>query len=138
MRDGKGRVARQFFSEDGGGDLVETRAAVFFRNRAAEQADLSCLLQHLRHQSFFVRLELRHVGQNLFLDEFLGRLANQALVVGNIRGSKDVLGTGGRDEKGSSAIKSLGNRCRGHDVPCLLKKWGSIKSDCLSHLSRKQ
>ena len=138
MRDGKGRVARQFFSEDGRGDLVETRAAVFLRNRAAEQTDFSRFLQHLRHQSFFVRFELRHVGQNFFLNKFLSSLADQALVVRNIGGSKDVLGAGGRDEKRSSAIESLGNRCRGHDVPCLLKKWGSIKSDCLSHLSRKQ
>ena len=138
MRDGKGRVARQFFSEDGRGDLVETRAAVFFRNRAAEQADFSGFLQQLRHQSFFMRFELRHVGQNLFLNEFLGGLADQALVVSDIGGSKDVLGCGRRDEKRSSAIESLGNRCRGHDVPRLLKKWGSVKSDCLSHLSRKQ
>ncbi len=94
MRDGERCVAGQFFGEDGGGDFVEARAAVFFGNRAAEQADFAGLLQHLRHQVLLCALRVPgSLGTTSFLNKFLGRLADQALVVGKIRGSKDVFGT---------------------------------------------
>ena len=51
---GERGVGREFLCEDRGGNFVEPRAAIGFRNRAAEQAQLARLLQELRHQPVFV------------------------------------------------------------------------------------
>ncbi len=98
VRDGERGVAGEFFGEDRGGNFVEPRAAVRFGNAGAEQADFAGLLEHLGHQMLvFVRFQLGDRGHDFFLHEFFGGLADQALVVGEVRGSEDVFGAAGSD-----------------------------------------
>ena len=115
VRDGERAVAGEFFRENRGGNFVEARAAICFGNPAAQQADFSGLLQHLSHQMpVFVRFELGDRGHDFLLHEFFGGLADQALVVGEIRGSEDIFGAAGSDQECAAAIEGLRNGCRGH------------------------
>ena len=117
VRNCEGGVTRKFFGKDRGGNFVEAGTAVGFGNRAAEQADFAGLFQHLSEEAFFVELQLGDIGDNFLGNEFLGGLADQALVVGEISGSEHILGGSGGDEKCAAAVESLGNRCGRHVVP---------------------
>ena len=88
----KERIGGDFFGEHGGGDVIESRAAIFFRDAAAEQADFARLLHQPRHQALFVLFELGDQRDDFLGDEFLGGLADQPLIVGEFGGSEDVFG----------------------------------------------
>ena len=62
----------------------------------------------------FVRFQLGDLRHDFLLHEFFGGLADQALVIGEIRGSEDVFGAARSDEECAAAVESLGNGCRGH------------------------
>src|SRR5271154_6496481 len=62
----------------------------------------------------FVGFEFGDRWDDFLLHEFVGGLADQALVVGKIRGSEDVFRAAGGDEECAAAIENLGNGCRGH------------------------
>ena len=89
-RDRERGVHADFFGQHRRGDFVELRAAVCFRNSRAEQTDFAGFFQQRRHQAFFVLFELGDQRKHFLGDEFRGGLADQALVVGDVRGREDV------------------------------------------------
>ena len=75
---------------------------------AAEQADFAGLLQHLRHEMLvFVGFQLRDVGHYFLVHELLGSLADQALVVAEIRRCKNVIGRRRGNQERAAAIQGL-------------------------------
>ena len=80
-------------------DFVELRTAVRFGNARAEKPDLAGLLQRLGHQALFVFFEIGDQRDDFLGDELRGRLADQALIVGHIRGRENVLGSDGRHQE---------------------------------------
>ena len=61
--------------------------------------------------------EVGYLREDFLVDKFLGGLADQALIIIQIRGSENVFGTAGSDEECAAAIQNLRNGCRGHEVP---------------------
>ncbi len=79
------------FGNDGGGNLVHLRAAVFFRNVDVGDADLAGLADQLACDGKFLVLDLLDVGQNLILRKLLRRLCNLPVLFAQVLECEDVI-----------------------------------------------
>ena len=80
MRDGKSSIDGEFFGENGGGDFVQSGAAVFLGNSAAHQAELGAFPYKLGHQSRFLVFQIFRERQDLFQDKFFRGLSDELAV----------------------------------------------------------
>ena len=70
--------------DDGAGNLVHLRPAVFFRHVHRGDADLAGLAQQLAHHRPILVLHLFNVGDDFFLCEFFRRLRDQLVLLAEI------------------------------------------------------
>ena len=75
----------------GGADLVETQAAVSFRNLEAEQVEIGGLLQQFARCRPVVRVEAGLVGKHLVAHELRGGPPEQPLLVAQVLGREQVI-----------------------------------------------
>ena len=107
-------VDGEFFGENGGGNLVETSAAIFLGNTATHQADFAAFFHQLGHQSGLFIFEFFDEREDFLQDKFLSRLPDQLLIVRQVRGREDIARLRRFQEKAASLCCRLGEGSGGH------------------------
>jgi hypothetical protein len=110
-------VNRQLFRQYGCGDFVESRAAEFFRNAAADEPDFGGFANEFRHQTGLLIFEIFDERQNFFHYEFFCRLADQFLIVGEVGGREHIRRRGRFQQKASAFSRCSIQSSRGHRLP---------------------
>src|SRR5271170_4973428 len=111
---GESAIYGKLFREHHRSDFIEASAAVFLRNSAAQQANLACLLDQLRHQTGLFVLQVFYERQDFLDDKLLRGLADELLVVGEVGGCKNVMWKGSLEEKAAALGGWFADRCSGH------------------------
>ena len=107
-------VNRELFRQHRRRDLIEPRAAVFFRNSAAHEAHFSGFFHERGHQSGLFVFQVLHQRQNFLHHKFFSRLPHQLLIVGQISGRKHVARLRRFQQEAASLCCRLGQGRGGH------------------------
>ncbi len=107
-------VNRQFLRQHRGGNLVESRAAVFFRHAAAHQTDFAAFFHQLDHQSWLLVFKVLDAGKNFLKDKFFRRLADQLLIVRQVGRREHIARLRRFQEEAASLGCGLGESSGGH------------------------
>ena len=104
-------VLRDVVGDNGGGDFVHLETAVGFGNFHSAQAQLASLLQQAAGDGEIFVLHLLHVGQDFVDGEFLRRLPDQLLLLGEVFGREDLVRAARLKQEAPAGDSCLGHCC---------------------------
>src|SRR6476620_6038736 len=89
---GEGTIAAALLRQDGAADLVESFAAISFRDARPQKSDLGCFLEQFFVNTLFLRFEFINSWNDFVFDKLLGGLRDHAMLFGKIFRRENVFG----------------------------------------------